>query len=44
MSLLWLDGTDYVELWKANHAVANQEQQFGFTQFALRLNEQDDSE
>eukprot|EP00731_Ephydatia_muelleri_P015304 Em0008g1024a len=37
------DGSEHVELWKANQPVANQEQQFGFTQFALRLNEQDET-
>ena len=41
---LWSDGSEHVELWKANQPVVNQEQQFGFTQFALRLNEQDESE
>ena len=38
------DGTGVKELWRANEQVPNWERQYGFTQFAMTLNEPDESE
>ena len=38
------DGTGVKELWRANEPVPNWERQYGFTQFAMTLNEPDESE
>ena len=36
------DGTGVKEMWRANEAVPNWERQYGFTQFAMTLNELDE--
>ena len=38
------DGTRVKEMWRANEPVPNWERQYGFTQFAMTLNEPDESE
>ena len=38
------DGTGVKEMWRANEPVPNWERQYGFTQFAMTLNEPDESE
>lgn len=38
------DGTGVKELWRANEPVPNWERQYGFTQFAMTLNEPDECE
>ena len=36
------DGTGVKEMWKANEPIPNWERQYGFTQFAMTLNEPDE--
>ena len=36
------DGTGVKELWRAHNPVPNSEQQYGFTQFSMSLNEEDE--
>ena len=38
------DGAGVKEMWKANEPVVNWERQYGFTQFAMTLNEPDEGE
>lgn len=40
----YTDGTGVKELWQANEPLPNSERQYGFTQFAMTLNEEDESE
>ena len=37
------DGTGVKEMWRANEQVPNWERQYGFTQFAMTLNETEES-
>lgn len=37
------DGTGVKELWRAHEPLPNSERQYGFTQFALTLNEEDET-
>jgi len=41
---MYTDGTGVKELWQANEPLPNSERQYGFTQFAMTLNEEDESE
>ncbi len=38
------DGTGVKEMWKANELPPDNEREYGFTHFAMRLNEPDQSE
>ena len=41
--LSYKDGSACTSLWKANSPIQNHDRQYGFTEFATSLNEEDDS-
>lgn len=40
---MYTDGTGVKELWRANDPIPNSERQYGFTEFSMTLNEEDET-